>query len=226
MASVMVAVMKTQLLAAACAAAPLACAQAQTSWIYECGTGVSTFTNANSASTNLLAELPSGGGTERLRVGTNRGGFTVVIPRAGVEAFHRLVPRLGVGPARQEIRGTGPSPRERARAGGLAVRPRLLRSAGTWDVYALLPAFVLPARGCRQHSPRTQARRRRCRWPGGEVARGVKGEKTQPRGCVPRCGLLRLRGYPDTPRRFVRSKRAAPSRCPVRNAPEPREAIP
>ena len=75
--------MKTQLLAAACAAASLACAQAQTSWIYDFGTNTGTFTNANSASTNFLPEPPAGGGTARVRVGTNGGGFTLVNPGAG-----------------------------------------------------------------------------------------------------------------------------------------------
>ena len=75
--------MKTALTIAAAAALSLAGAAAQTSWTYDFGTGTGIFTNANSSSTNFLPDPPLGGGTARVRVGTNGGGFSLVNPGGG-----------------------------------------------------------------------------------------------------------------------------------------------
>lgn len=75
--------MKTALLAAALAAVSLANATAQSSWTYDFGTGIGAFTNANSASTNFLPAPPPDGGTARVRVGTNGGGWSLVNPGSG-----------------------------------------------------------------------------------------------------------------------------------------------
>ena len=75
--------MKTTLFVAALAAVSLANATAQSAWTYDFGTGVGTFTNANSASTNFLPATPAGGGTARVRVGTNGGGWSLVNPGGG-----------------------------------------------------------------------------------------------------------------------------------------------
>lgn len=75
--------MKKALLAAGTAAVFLTGAMAQTSWVYDFGTDTGVFTNANSASTNFLPAPPPGGGTARVRVGTNGGGFNLVNPGGG-----------------------------------------------------------------------------------------------------------------------------------------------
>ncbi len=75
--------MKTAFLAAALAAVSLANATAQSSWVYDFGTGIGAFTNANSASTNFLPAPPPDGGTARVRVGTNGGGWSLVNPGGG-----------------------------------------------------------------------------------------------------------------------------------------------
>lgn len=79
----MMVAMKTPLFAAAVLAVLLAKATAQTSWVYDFGTGTGSFTNANSASTNFLPAPPPDGGTARVRVGTNGGGFSLVNPGDG-----------------------------------------------------------------------------------------------------------------------------------------------
>lgn len=75
--------MKTSLFCAASVALLLGHATAQTSWTYDFGTDTGTFTNANTISTNFLPAPPPGGGTARVHVGTNGGGFTLVNPGGG-----------------------------------------------------------------------------------------------------------------------------------------------
>ena len=75
--------MKTSLLGAAAAVLTLTAATAQTTWNYDFGTSTGIFTNANSSSTTFLPAPPEGGGTARVRVGTNGGGFALADPGAG-----------------------------------------------------------------------------------------------------------------------------------------------
>lgn len=87
--------MKTKLLAAAVAAVSLANANAQTSWTYDFGTATGSFSDANSASTNFLPAPPPDGGTARVRVGTNGGGFNLVNPGGGSSLVGNASTRAG-----------------------------------------------------------------------------------------------------------------------------------
>ena len=77
--------MKTSYVAAAVAAFTLTAATAQNTWNYDFGTATGTFTNANSSSTTFLPAPPVDGGTARVRVGTNGGGF--VLDNSGSGSF-------------------------------------------------------------------------------------------------------------------------------------------
>jgi hypothetical protein len=87
--------MKTSLLVAAVAALTLTAANAQNTWTYDFGTATGTFTNANSASTNFLPAPPADGGTARVRVGNEGGGFFLDNPGNGSRLIGQASSRSG-----------------------------------------------------------------------------------------------------------------------------------
>lgn len=87
--------MKTSFLAAAVAALTLTAATAQITWTYDFGTATGTFTNANSSSTTFLPAPPADGGTARVRVGNDGGGFFLDNPGTGSRLIGQASSRSG-----------------------------------------------------------------------------------------------------------------------------------